>query len=151
MDNQLISKEILINSLKEAICHINRNLYEWTTGMKKGKIKFTITFSEVKGLARNWLVRSLRDKIGHGDADRMFRGMYITVEPDNSAIKNISLSYDARHSKGYFLVNEILNSMNFKHLQYNPDDYVMNGMSARKETFDPFFYISFQNIQQITF
>lgn len=151
MDQQAVSKEILINTLREAISHINRNLYEWTVGMKKGKVNFTITFSEVRGLARNWLIRSLRDKIGYSEADRIFKGMYITIEPDNSAIKSISLSSEGRYNKMYTPINEILSSMNFKNLHYNPADYVMDGMSPRKGSFDPFFYFSTENIKQITF
>lgn len=151
MDQGTVPKETLINILREAISHVNRNLYEWTVGMKKSKVKFTITFSEVRGLTRNWLIRSLRDKIGYAEADRVFKGLYITIEPDNSAIQSISLSSEGKHCKTYNPINEILRSMNFKNLHYNPDDYVMDGMSERKAVFDPFFYFSTENIKQIKF
>lgn len=49
------------------------------------------------------------------------------------------------------MVNEILSSMNYKQLHYNPSDYEMDGMSPRKGSFDPFFHISFENVKQITF
>lgn len=151
MDQENVSKETLVRTLREAVCHVNRNLYEWTTGAKKGKIQLTLGFNEVRGLVRNWLIRSLRDKIGYGEADRIFRGMYITMEPDYGSIKSISLSSEGRYCRMYKPINEVLLSLSYQNLRYNPNDYVMDGMSERKKGFDPFFYISLDEIKSITF
>jgi hypothetical protein len=62
MDNGIVSDEKLAQGLKIAIRHINRNLYEWNV-IKNTKSKFTISYTEVHGLAKNWIVRCLRSML----------------------------------------------------------------------------------------
>ena len=151
MDEKTVSKETLIMCIRDAISHTNRNIYEWTSGEKKGKAQFVISHCEVRGLIRNWLVRALRDKIGYGEADRLFRHMYISMDTENSIIGSIELSSEGRYSQYYTITAEILRSMNYLSLKYNPNDYIMDGMSEKRDTFDPFFYFSIDKIKSINF
>lgn len=151
MDQQTVSKETLIYMLREAICHINRNIYEWRHGKGRNREKFVMSFTEVKGLARNWLIRAFRDKIGPVDADRLFKGVYVNMDEDTYSVKGIALSYEVKGHKMYSLVDEVLSSLNYSQLKYDPKDYLMDGMSDRKPGFDPFFFISFSAIDAIKF
>lgn len=156
MDTQTVSKETLTIAIRDAIRHINRNLYEWTNGYnKKSKstpnVQLTLSYTEVKGLVRNWLIRSLRDKIGMREADRLFKGIYITMNDDCCRIKKVSLSYDAKYEKLFPMINDILGGLSYQLLGYDPADYEMDGMSQRKEGFDPSFFFSLEEIKAITF
>ncbi len=150
MDQQLISKEILAKAIREAISHVNRNLYEWTTGMKKGKHMF-ISHTEVTALVRNWTVRGLRKILGNRDADMLFRGVYISLDGEGTYLSGVHLSVSGESCKAYNIVRDILNSMNYKLLQYNPKEYMSEGMSSKKIGFEPFIDISFARIDAIKF
>ena len=152
MDEKSVSKEALTYAIRDAVRHINRNLYEWTTGYNnKSKVHLTLSYTEVKGLVRNWLIRSLRDKIGMREADRIFKGIYITMSPDNTRIKNITLSYDAKNEKLFPIINDILLGLGYQLLGYNPADYEMDGMSDMKKGFDPHFFFSLEDVKSINF
>lgn len=151
MDQQTVSKETLVALVRQAVTHVNRNLYEWTSGTKKGKIQFVITHSEVKGLVRGWLIRLLRDKIGYADSDRLLKGVYVSMDADNACIKSISLCSYGRSSRFYGLINDILSSIDYSKLRYDPKDYLMDGMSERKPGFDPFFFVSFEDLKSFSF
>jgi hypothetical protein len=151
MDQQIVSKETLINGIREAITHVNRNLYEWTRGIKKGKIQLTFSHSEITGLARNWIVRLLRGVIGYREADMIFRGMVVNVDSEEAYISGIFLSSSGEYYKIYNTVAEVLRFMNYESLKYNPNDYKELGYSEKKLEFDPFFFVSFSAIDSIKF
>lgn len=151
MDAQTVSKEALTDSLRKAICHVNRNIYEWRHD-KKEKSVFVLSYTEVKGLVRNWLIRALRDKIGHADADRLCKGVYISMDDQAFCVKSISLSWDARSHPLHATVDSILRDMNYRSLKYDPADYVTDGLSDKKPgVFDPFFHFSLEEIRNIKF
>jgi len=150
MDQQIVSKEILTDAIREAISHVNRNLYEWTIGNKNQR-NLTISHTEVVALVRNWIVRSLRKVIGNRDADMIFRGIYVNVDTENNYLTSIHLSVSGEYCKHYTIIREILNSMKYSLLKYKPSDYLSEGMSSKKEGFDPYFSISFSAIDSIKF
>lgn len=152
MDQKIVSKEILTYAIRDAIRHINRNLYEWNTGYYGKKKRVVLTYTEAVGLARNWLIRSLRDKIGIYETDRLFKGIYVCLNEDSTRIKSVTLSYAAKNEKLYTIINDILTGLSYQLLGYNPKDYEMDGMSNQKNTsFDPTFCFSLEEIRTIKF
>lgn len=149
MDAQTISKDKLVQAIREAITHCNRNIYEWTVGSKVSRIKLTFDRKEIYGLAKSWLIRKLRPMIGPTEADRIFKGMSISMGDDY--VSGIYLSDEGGYCRDYTTIRKILQDMNFEQLRYNPDDYVTDGMAERKSGFDSFFFVDFEDIKNVKF
>ncbi len=155
MDQNTVSKEALAEAIREAIRHVNRNLYEWTQGCKSNdtsKVKLTLSHTEMVGLTRNWMVRSLRKLVGNRDADMLFRGVVVIVDSSNLYVSAIYISTSGEYCKMYNTVGEILRSITYKNLQYKSSDYLSEGMSGKKPSFfDPSLFISHAGIDAIKF
>lgn len=75
----------VMEELKRVIVNINRNLYEWRE-IRRGKT-FTISYSEVYGLTKNWFVRGLRTIFGAADVDRLLRRGNLVISVDDAEFR----------------------------------------------------------------
>lgn len=141
----------IISELRRAIRNINRNLYEWKD-RKAGKTNFSISYTEVYGVTRNWLIRCLRNAIGFQVADRIFRRghLYLQINESLLCIESIRIDHNGLFDRDATLVKEILDSIDFKSLRYDPKDYMMDGVT-QKPDFSPYIDLSFDEILNFKF
>lgn len=148
-------REKITSELKRAIQNINRNLYEWKD-KKAGKTNFSISYTEVFSLTRNWVIRCLRSILDPSTTDRIFKGgnLYIQVDETGMALAKISVSSHETYKSYYkdsVLINEILTSLDYKALAYNPKDYEMDGLTINSSGFDPHFTSSLNKLENFKF
>jgi hypothetical protein len=146
------TKERVKNAIEEAVRNCNRNIYEWRVGNKREKF-FTMSYTEMHGLAKNWLVRTLRDVLGMIDASRIFRdGLCIHMDESEYCISRISLSsidsWRGLHEK-VEMVSNIMKEINYESLRYRHFDFAQDGKYHRN--YDNPSYIDLSSIDKITF
>ena len=145
-------REKITYEIKKAIKNINRNLDEWRQE-KGNKINFTMSYTEVYSVTRNWIVRCLRSIIDAATVDRIFRRGHILISMDNNnfCVSNISLiSHETYRSfyKDAVLIGEILESIDFTKLMYDPTDYEIDGLTQKQDSLE---LISFSSLENIKF
>lgn len=127
----------ITEELKRAIRNINRNLQEW---LGEKRVNFKISYNEVNGLCKNWLIRCLRSVMDASTADRIFRSghFYIYMDDATSSIRLLSVSNHPNYRSWYTtacMIDDIFKSLNYKDLRYNADDYKMDGVTQRDDAF----------------
>ena len=150
------SKEEIKRALEDAIRNCNRNMYEWITKNKRGS-RFVITYTEVKGVVKNWIVRRLRTMIDHADLDRAIRygNLVISINEKDGYIERIYLNDSNSHWSGIDNIikrlMEAMESINYKHLKYDPSDYEIDGVQPKEAHFGNPANISLDTIKNIKF
>jgi hypothetical protein len=153
--NPMATREEITEQLKKAIRNINRNLHDWKK-YRGTRTNFTISFTEVYGLTRNWIVRCLRSAVGPTIADGIFRKghLFIQVDEENLCLAKISVnfiesSYLIRHKT---LISEVLSSIDYKSLRYNPSDYMVDGITQKDELmYQPYTPMSLSHLDEFKF
>jgi len=126
-------EEKILHALKDAVRNCNRNLYEWTTSTKKNK-HYTISYSEVRGLVKNWIIRRLKDVMGVVNADRCLRegSLVVTLNESDNSIGSLTLCSTDEYRLAYKDIETIKHCMarlDYKSLKYDPADYLLDGFS----------------------
>lgn len=150
-----ISKETLKFTLSHAIRNCNRNIYEWMEKTKRGS-KFTISHTEVRGLVKNWIIRSLKDGWGYLRVDKMMRSanLVVSVDDGHGCISGVALSNISEWEHAYRdvgLIKDVFNEMNFDLLRYDPKDYVMDSTCPVDDLYGSPAFADFSKIERVTF
>lgn len=132
-------RDRVTSELKRAIMNINRNLYDWK-GKKAGKTNFSISYNEVYSITKGWITRCLRSIIDTNVIDRVFRAgnLHLQVDDTDMYIKNLQLqdiSLYRFYSDQATGLSNILKSIDFEKLKYNPDDFMLDGVTQRTDEF----------------
>jgi len=149
------TKEVIMRGLTHAIRNCNRNIYEWMEKSKRGST-FTISHTEVRGLVKNWIIRSLKDTMGNIQADRVLRvgNLYVSVDDIHNCIGFISLSstdeWRSVH-RDVELVKECMTQINYKALRYDPKDYLLDGLTPVSMNYGHPANIDLSSIEKIKF
>lgn len=146
---------VITRELKNAVRNCNRNIYEWLNGTKKRKV-FTISHTEVRGLAKNWIIRYLKDVMGNIQTDRLLRegNLYVSVDDDNSCISYLDLSSTdnwRQLNNDIELVRSCMRSIDYKSLRYDPSEYESDGYTPKLLHFGDPSYIDLSSISKIKF
>ncbi len=154
-----IEKELVLKGLTEAIKNCNRIFHSWVKeSTKKGSfLKFSIT--EVRGLVKGEMFRSLRRHMLSQDIDNLFRIAHLFIQADmvKGNINGISLgevdSWKSSSKSKRDEMNELLLKVPYKELHYNESDYSFIGdiQSDSNSTFNPHFVFSTQAIESFQF
>lgn len=154
MDNNLIPADLdqrLREGCKEAIRNINKNLNRWCE-TKKYRSRIEVSLPDLNGLVKNWMMRCLKDKIGHGPTEQVFkRGVFFThLSPEGniSSITTNSLDHWAKNMY-HTRIGEILSTLNYNDLRYNEQDY--NFLEPIATNFEPTFFVDFSGIRNFSF
>jgi hypothetical protein len=157
MDEKSVSsREEIAEQLKRAIRNINRNLYDWKK-YRGGKTNFSISYTEVFGVTRNWIVRCLRSSIGPTIADGIFRKghLFIQVDEENLCLASIAVRFhegDTYFNRYKATVSEVIDSLDFKSLRYNPLDYEIDGVTQKDEfVYQPYVPVSLSHLDEFKF
>jgi|SRR5688572_8445754 len=140
-------------ALEGAIRNCNRNIHEWIEGKKKSS-HFTISYTEIRGLVKNWIIRRLKDVMGVADIDRALRegNLCISVNETDNYICGLSLTstdtWRALH-RNIELIRDAMKDINYQSLRYNPNDYLLDGMTPKYD-FEPI-YVDTSSIERIKF
>lgn len=129
-------RESLKRELQLAIRNVNRNLHEWKD--KRRNTMLTISYTEIQGLIKNWIIRGLKNVLDSYSVNRMFaRGNIVAMLNDDLRITNIHLSSGWRlnTSAEFNLLQEIVSELDYKSLWYDPNDYKADGISQRDDEF----------------
>ena len=149
----MATKEQVKIALEGAIRNCNRNIYEWIT-VKKKSSHFVITYTEIRGLVKNWIIRRLKDLMGVATVDRALRegNLCISVNENDNYICSMTLTsvdnWRTLH-QNIELINSAMKEINYESLRYNPNDYMLDGTTPISD-FEPI-YVDTSSIERIKF
>ena len=128
-----VLEDNILRALKDAVKNCNRNLYEWTNSTKKNT-HYTISYTEVRGLVKNWVIRRLKDVMGVVNADRCLRegNLIITLDHNDNSIKSLTLCSTDEYRSAYKdieTIKKVMATIDYKSLKYDPADYLLDGFS----------------------
>ena len=151
----MLKTDVIKAGLESAIRNCNRNIYEWVEGKKKSS-HFTISYTEIRGLVKNWMIRKLRDSMGLINVERALKegNLSIHVNEVENYIAGLDLTSDGQWRKtmdDISLLKSIMKNINYKALTYNPSDYLMDGVTPKNENFDHPEFIDLSSIKNIKF
>lgn len=147
-------KELVKFGCKEAIRNVNRNLAEWKKEESNPGRAIHVKQDEVNGLVKNWIMRSLKYKLGETIIQGIFKkGTFFVHLQQDGNIKDIcmnSLDYWEKNRYHATMKQVIEHEIDYKTLHYNPEDY-----SDRDRTqylgFDPTFFLPLDDLRNFKF